>query len=86
MCENQNKKLPGMLDDSQLEQVTGGVIDYVCLDESNLPRGWVVTCSSCGLQFVVNSNKDCPSCGNTEVYMDYSNDKPVYDSVKVYGQ
>jgi len=86
MREDPNKKAAERMDDSQLKQITGGASDSVYLNETNLPRGWVVTCSNCGLQFFINSNKDCPSCACTEVYMTYSNDKPIYDSVKFYGQ
>ena len=82
MAENESRNLPEELNDSELDQVAGGVWDTEYLDESNLPRGWVVTCTKCGLQFTIHANKDCPSCANREVYMGYSNDKPIFDSAK----
>lgn len=68
------------ISDEELDAVSGGASDTAYLDESNLPGGWVVTCTKCGLQFTVHKNKDCPSCANTEVYMGYSTDKPIFES------
>ena len=78
MCENENKKLAPELNDGDLEQVAGGG-DYkeAFLDERAIPPHFVVTCLACGAQFVVNNRKACPTCGNNEVYMGFSFDKPI---------
>ena len=80
MFEDMNKKLPEELNDNELDMVSGGADDTNWLGEDNVPRHWAVTCANCGLQFFVNTNVDCPSCANREVYLTYDSNKPIYDS------
>lgn len=70
MSENENKNRPQTLDDSILDQVTGGAGDEVDLDEHRLPGGWLVTCCNCATVFPANKGA-CPNCGGKYVYMRY---------------
>ena len=68
MSANENRLPSNELSDDQLDQVSGGMVDEVYLDEKNLPRGWWVTCFDCGRKFSVGEGK-CPSCGSWHVLM-----------------
>jgi len=80
MCENQKKVQPEELDDNDLNQVVGGASPDTGWLEDRIPSHWAVTCTNCGMQFYVRSNKDCPSCANKEVNLTYDSSKPVYDA------
>lgn len=79
--ENINYESPAEeLNSVQLEQAVGGGSPDTGWLEDGIPSHWAVTCVNCGMQFFVRFNKDCPSCANTEVYLTYDQNKPVYDA------
>ena len=70
MSNNTDKNLINELDDSQLDQVSGGAGNDVYLDEERIPLGWSVTCFDCRNVFQV-SHGACPKCGSKHVLMTY---------------
>ena len=66
---NDEKKLiSAELSDDDLDMVSGGASDTVCLSDHNLPYSWYVTCPHCTLGFPAGEG-ECPSCGGVDVLL-----------------